>query len=311
MTDIASGASLSRASDRAAVEWPTLTLVIGVYAAFAALTFFHARLPLFAVSAGGAVLIALHSSLQHELIHGHPTRWRRLNRALALPPLSLWLPFDSYRIAHLVHHRDERLTDPLDDPESYYWTEADWQRLHPLGRLAVRLQATLAGRMLIGPFWNVGRFLAAEVRAVIADRGPARRIWRGHLLHLAPLVIWIVFVAGMDPLFYVFGIVYPGTAILLIRSFAEHKAERAVVHRTAIVERSLILGPLFLFNNLHAAHHAVPMLAWYRIPVWYRRNRTALVDANGGLVYRGYADVFRRYLFRTHDAPAHPHGRAP
>ena len=37
------------------------------------------------------------------------------------PPLALWIPYESYRISHLMHHRDDRLTDPLDDPESYYW----------------------------------------------------------------------------------------------------------------------------------------------------------------------------------------------
>lgn len=310
MTDIPSGAALPRSRTRAAVEWPTLSLVIGLYAAFAALTFFHAALPFPIVSAAGAVLIALHSSLQHELIHGHPTRWRRLNRALALPPLSLWLPFDSYRVAHLVHHRDERLTDPLDDPESYYWTDEAWGGLHPFGRLAVRVQSTLAGRMLIGPFWTIGRFLIREAASVRAGSGPARRIWAGHLLHLAPLLLWLVFVAKMNLLFYVFAIVYPGTAILLIRSFAEHKAEHDVVHRTAIVEGSFILGPLFLFNNLHAAHHAMPMLPWYRIPAWYRAHRDNLVAANGGLVYRGYLDVFSRYFLKPHDTPAHPHGRA-
>mgnify|MGYP001809664488 CR=1 FL=1 len=311
MTDITSGAALPRVRSRVAVEWPTLSLVIGLYAAFAALTLFHARLPAVVVAAVGAVLIALHSSLQHELIHGHPTRWRKLNRALALPPLSLWLPFDSYRIAHLVHHRDERLTDPLDDPESYYWTKESWSGLHPLARLLVRAQSTLLGRVLLGPFWTVGRFLVTEAGAIRDNRGAARRIWARHLVHVAALVAWLVLVADMNLLFYVFAIVYPGTAILLIRSYAEHRAEHDVIHRTAIVEGSWLLGPLFLFNNLHAAHHAMPTLPWYRIPAWYRAHREMLVRANGGLVYRSYLDVARRYLVKPHDSPAHPHGRAP
>lgn len=308
---VVSSAARPRAVARAAVEWPTLSLLVGVYGGFAAVTFFHAALPVALVSALGAVLLALHSSLQHELIHGHPTRWRRVNRLLALTPLSLWLPFDSYRISHLMHHRDERLTDPLDDPESYYWTETEWRRLGTLPRLLVRVQSTLLGRMLIGPFWIVGGFLFSEARAVIAGEGPARRIWTAHVLHLVPLLVWLVFVAKMNLLFYVLGIVYPATAILLIRSFAEHRAEHDVVHRTAIVESSWLLGPLFLFNNLHAVHHARPTMPWYRIPSWYRAHRSELVRANGGLVYRGYLDVARRYLLRPHDEPAHPHGRAP
>ena len=32
----------------------------------------------------------------------------------------------------------------------------------------------------------------------------------------------------------------------------------------AIVEGSWILGPLFLFNNLHALHHEDPAMPWYQ-----------------------------------------------
>ena len=49
--------------------------------------------------ARGGVLITLHSSLQHEIVHGHPTRWLGVNRLLAMLPLSLWLPFERYRRA--------------------------------------------------------------------------------------------------------------------------------------------------------------------------------------------------------------------
>ena len=40
----------------------------------------------------GVLLITLHGSLQHEIVHGHPTRWQDVNRALGMVPLSLWLP---------------------------------------------------------------------------------------------------------------------------------------------------------------------------------------------------------------------------
>ena len=39
-------------------------------------------------------------------------------------------------------------------------------------------------------------------------------------------------------------------------------------------------------------------MPWYRIPSWYRAHRSELVRANGGLVYKGYLDVARRYLLR-------------
>lgn len=115
----------------------------------------------------------------------------------------------------------------------------------------------------------------------------------------------------MSLAFYVFAIVYPGTAILLIRSFAEHRATEGVSERTAIVENAPCLGLLFLYNNLHAAHHAEPMMPWYQIPAWYNANRERLIHDNGGLIYNGYLDVARRFLLTPHDTPQHPTNRAP
>jgi len=66
-------------------------------------------------SAFGAWLVAWHSSLQHELLHGHPTPWQGVNRAIGLIQLSLWLPYDVYRASHLAHHQDETLTNPQHD----------------------------------------------------------------------------------------------------------------------------------------------------------------------------------------------------
>jgi fatty acid desaturase len=63
---------------------------------------------------------------------------------------------------------------------------------------------------------------------------------------------------------------------------------------------------LFLYNNLHAVHHDRPGLPWYRIPAYYRANREAIVTANGGLVYNGYADVIGRYLLTPHHEGPHP-----
>ena len=74
----------------------------------------------------------------------------------------------------------------------------------------------------------------------------------------------------------------------------------------AIVEKSWILGPLFLFNNLHLAHHMRAAMSWYELPAWYRLNRAALIERNGGLIYSSYFDVARRYLLRSHDSTLLP-----
>ena len=89
------------------------------------------RLPLWALTIVDAWTTAWHMSLQHEIIHGHPTRKRWINNLIGQWPLALWLPFENYRHSHLAHHNDERLTDPLDDPESYYWRQEDWDASRP------------------------------------------------------------------------------------------------------------------------------------------------------------------------------------
>jgi fatty acid desaturase len=302
-------ASVARPRTRA-VEWPSVVLCAVIYGSFAAVTFFHEALPSAVVAILGTLLVAWHSSMQHEFIHGHPTPSRKLNRALAAVPLCLWLPFESYRMSHLVHHCDEALTDPLDDPESYYWSAADWAALGPVGRTIVRAHTTLAGRLVVGPAWNIGRYWRGELRALRRGDRLRRRIWAWHALSSATVLLWIVGVCHMSLGFYLFAIVYPGTALLLLRSFAEHRAEAGVFERTAIVENSWFFGPLFLFNNLHAAHHEHPLMPWYELPAWYKANRTRLLEANGGLVYDGYGAVIRRFLFTPHHVTVHPHDRA-
>jgi fatty acid desaturase len=101
--------------------------------------------------------------------------------------------------------------------------------------------------------------------------------------------------------------VLPGTSLLMIRSFAEHRAAPDADRRTAVVENAGVLGLLFLFNNLHVAHHERPGIPWYRLPGWYRRERQRLLEKNGGLVYHGYAEVVRKYLLHGHDQIIHPY----
>jgi fatty acid desaturase len=301
----------SRAAPVRSIEWPTVALIAVIYGGWLAITYFHRVLPWWLCAPLGAWLVAWQSSLQHEILHGHPTRWRKLNRLFAVPALSLWLPYESYRVSHLMHHRDERLTDPLDDPESFYWTKDLWGSLGRIWYLPLKLQTTLAGRLLLGPAWIVPRFLVKQAGALLQGSLVARRAWRSHLLPLALVLAWLVFVCKMSLVFYVFAIAYPAVSLMLLRSFAEHRAASEVYERTAIVENAPLFGLLYLYNNLHAAHHALPTLPWYRIPAWYRENRERLIRENGGLVYDGYLDVARRYLLRPHDRLLHPNDRVP
>ena len=305
-------AALAAASEPAAgVEWPTLWLIISTYGAWFALTSAYGHWPFVIVAPLLVVLLTLYGSLQHETIHGHPTRHDIVNRALTVVPLLLWLPYERYRANHLQHHHDERITDPLDDPESFYWTPQEWQQLNPLTRAIFYAQQTLAGRILLGSWWVIGQFWRIEIRGLLRNEKNLRRDWCVHLLLCVPVVLWVTQVCGMPFWLYVIALVIPANGILLIRSFAEHRARPAVRQRIAIVEGARILGPLFLFNSLHALHHAAPGIPWYRLNALYRRTREQLLAENGGLVYQSYVDVARRFLFRAHDLPVHPQGRVP
>jgi fatty acid desaturase len=242
----------------AAIEWPTLALFMVIYGLWLALVWFHAALPLWLWLPLAAWTSAWWGSAQHEALHGHPTRLRWLNTALATPPVWLWMPFERYRQTHLKHHRDERLTDPLDDPETRYKCPDGWRELGPLGQKIVAAQTTLLGRLVIGPFWSLGVFWREEALAIRGGDRARLRIWLWHGLWSALLIGVVTGVAGMPLWQYLLGFVYCGTALALVRSFAEHKAEAAVEKRTAIVEKTPVFGLLFLHNNLHVAHHKWP-----------------------------------------------------
>jgi fatty acid desaturase len=157
--------------------------------------------------------------------------------------------------------------------------------------------------------WAAGRLWKGATGAIArGDRG-AMRHDAVHFLLAAVVLAWAVGFCRMPLPTYLFCFAYAGTSLALVRSFAEHRADSLVERRTAIVERSWVLGLLFLFNNLHVAHHMRHAMPWYALPRWYRLNRAALIERNGGLVYDTYFDVIRRYFLRPHDQSLHPRPR--
>ncbi|EWY35822.1 fatty acid desaturase [Skermanella stibiiresistens SB22] len=287
-------------------EGPTWILAAAILGGWCLLTWWHARLSWWQVLPLGAWLIAWQMSLQHELIHGHPTRNPRINAALGFPPLGLWLPFARYRESHLAHHAGDGLTDPRRDPESFYVTSEAWSGMGPVRRALIQANNTFVGRVLIGPALSIVGFITAEAGALARGEWDAWRIWIPHAIGVAAVLAWTWGVCGIPPWSYLALYVYPGLSLTLIRSFAEHRAEAEVSHRTAIVENAPVLGLLFLNNNLHVVHHQRPGLPWYEIPAAYRRDRARLIAENENLVYRGYGDVARRHLLTTHHRPVHP-----
>lgn len=284
-----------------AIELPTLAAALAIHAGWAALTLWHAALPLWLLAVLGGLITAWHGSLQHETIHGHPTGNRLVDYAIGMLPLALWLPYSIYRRSHLAHHATPHTTDPFDDPESHYCASNGG----PLYWLA-RLEATLAGRMLLGPVIRIVRFFLSELRRARIDRAATARDWVPHLAMLLPVLWWLDHVE-LPLTTYILAFVYPGASLSLLRSFAEHRADANKARRAAIVLRPGLFGILFLNNNLHAVHHARPDLAWYRLPGEFRRNRSAFAGAPH---YRSYGDVVYRYAWRAQDEVVHPDYRA-
>lgn len=288
----------------ATVEWPTLLVAFGCWASWVGALVLHDRVwwPVMLVWLG--ISGGWYMSLQHEVIHGHPTPWRFVNHVLAWAPLSLWLPMPLYRESHLLHHEVE-LTRAGVDPESYYVTAADWASASRLKRWLLRWNRTLAGRLVLGPLVAIPRYVIAEVRRSRTN-GTLVRVWLVHLCWVA-LICWVVFgIAGVSVWMYFVGYFWFGQAATYLRSFVEHLAVDEPATRSAVVRSGWFFGLLYLNNNLHHTHHARPGVAWYRLPRLTRDLGAEELSAEGAGLYRGYAEVVCRYGFRSFSTPVSP-----
>jgi fatty acid desaturase len=297
---------MSFKSEAASMDIPTLALALGIYLAFGFLTWFNNDLPWWVVAPLGGYIVALHGSLQHEATHGYPSRIAWITEATVFPSLWLWLPYGVYRDSHLTHHRDERLTCPLTDPESNYVTPSIWAGMSPLHRSIRRALTTVAGRLVIGPpyvIWRAGcRVLAAWREGDRAYLGQ----WLAHVPAAAVVLVWVMAVCRIPLWQYLLFYVYPGLSLTLLRSYAEHRAALPVAERIATLRTNPVMAFLYTYNNLHALHHAEPATAWYRRPAHYRRRQAELDAANGHYLIDGYGELFRRYLFTGKEPPVHP-----
>lgn len=255
-----------------------------------------------------APLVTLHSSLQHEALHGHPTRSAAWNEALVFLPLGLLFPYRRFKTLHLRHHNDASLTDPYDDPESFYYAAADWTRLPPWLRAILDFNNTFLGRFTLGPLVMFVGFVASEIRLVRQGDRKVLGAWLAHLAGVAVVLAWAVWLGGIPIWLYV-AAAYLGLSILTIRTFAEHQANESPGGRTIIVEASPFFSLLFLNNNLHYVHHEHPRVPWYDLPALYRARRDQFLGANESYAFKGYGEMARRYLFRAKTPVPHPYLR--
>ncbi|MCT8997032.1 fatty acid desaturase [Chelativorans intermedius] len=294
-----------RRRGRPAVEWPTVVLIVSCYAVWAA-----AGVVVWPVWPLAALLllslaIALHSSLMHECLHGHPTRSARVNEALVGLPIGLVYPYRRFKALHLRHHADERLTDPFEDPESYYRALWQYEKLPAVVKRLLQINNTMLGRFVLGPPIMNAAFLVGEARLLIAGDRTVWRAWALHAAGLAVVLPIIVHVFAMPLWLYMLVPAWLGQSIISVRTFAEHQWSERPDGRTIIVERSP-LAFLFLNNNLHLVHHKMPHVPWYRLPALYRERREGWLAMNGGYAYPNYFALFRDFALRAKEPVPHP-----
>jgi fatty acid desaturase len=286
------------------IEWPTLAVIGLVYGVLGLLVWFHASLPWWVILPIGAYAACLHTSLQHEVLHGHPTRSRVVNEALVFLSPTLWLPYQRYKETHLTHHNNQNLTNPELDPESFYLLPDGWAAMPGLKRWLFQINHTLAGRMVIGPAVSIIRFWSADIWDAVSGDISKAKAWAIFALSMACVLGFVIW-SGMPIWQYMLLIAYPGISLALVRSYCEHQAAEDVGHRTIIVECSLFWSFLFLNNNLHVPHHERPGIAWYKLPAYYRSEREQLIRQNNGYLM-SYAEIFRRYFFAAKEPIPYP-----
>ena len=131
------------------VEWLTAFLMVLCYGLWMVAGFYiYPTYPVLALMVM-AVLTAWHSSLSHEALHGHPTPDARVNEAFVFLPLMIFFPYRRYKATHLAHHHDERLTDPFDDPESYYLTQRQYQGMPWLIKGLLKINNPIWGGLVL------------------------------------------------------------------------------------------------------------------------------------------------------------------
>ncbi len=282
-----------------------ILLGIGIYASWLALVLFGDSLPIIVLFLLGGYIGCLHGGYQHIAVHGYPTRIEWLNSLLVYPPLILYFPYPTYRNTHLIHHECDVLTDVATDPESVYLSQAHWNSLNRLSQFIYKINFTLAGRMLIGPFISLYHLWKSESKLILAGNFERPRIWLIHIVLCAAILVFVN-VAGMPIWKYLLCVAYPGISLTLLRSYTEHRWSPEAKERSLIVEGSIISRLLYLNNNFHWIHHEKPGLHWTAIPKVYRQRKAEILKANGNYFYKGYTDIFKRLWHDKLISPVHP-----
>lgn len=286
-------------------ELPTWGLIVIIYGGWFATLAYWKTLGLVPATALLIWFTAWYMSLQHELIHGHPTRHPRFNQLLGLMPLAIWYPYGLYRDSHLAHHNNHHLTVPVDDPESYYVTAASWRAFAPWQQKLIHLRNTFCGRMLLAPLLDIGAMLKGALMDFQYRQPKAMAMWLVHGLLLSVIFAWMVH-CDFSPLYFVLAVSYPALGVTKVRSFFEHRAVDNPLARSVINEAALPWRLLFLNLNYHSVHHDLPGVPWYGLRNVYLYERDHYQQRNGGFVVPGYGQWLRQFFVKPVNVNAHP-----
>jgi fatty acid desaturase len=246
-----------------------------------------------------------YTSLQHELLHGHPTRSPRVNALFGIAPLAVWFLYILYRAEHLRHHDDERLTS-ADDPESYFISSQRWRATSAPMRALLTFRNTFVGRVAIGPAFAIAGVLTQACRKVASGDLRDVPMWVAHLGLLALLLVWLERGCGIGPLRFLAGVVYPALSLGAVRSFREHRPAERAAERSVINEAGWFWRLLFLNNNYHLVHHDLPRVPWFALRRVYLDRRERYRERSGHFVVQGYWRWFAVFAFRCAEPVRHP-----
>ena len=284
-------------------EWRTIAVIVAVYGLTILTVMRHEVLTPWLTIPFLSVLGAWHLSMQHETIHGHPFRRQWINDVIGSIPVTLWIPYFSFKKDHIEHHQSD-LTHPGLDNESYYVSPEAWARAGKIRRAVYWANRTILFRMFVWTVVSTLTYLWSIIRQML--RGD-KQAWFAMAVHAAGLVVvayLVRSVAGMPLWQFALGTLYGGRILNAIRPFPEHKYQDGTETRTAMVMAGPFMSLLMLNNNLHVAHHEQPGVAWYEVPKMSERVNAVERAREVGLLYEGgYAEVFRKFSFKPMGAP--------
>ncbi len=287
-------------------EGPTFVLAAVIYSCWVALVWFHADIPWWVLWPVAAYVTAWHFNFQHEVIHGWRSIPAWLRFTIAYPPLGLWFPLEIYIRNHSIHHRNQRLTYPGKDTETFYHNAEDWRNYSSLWQKLYLANQTLLGRLMLGPWIRWRKLILVDIGKLFRGDFVDLGIWIRHSIAVAMLLWFVLGVADMPIWQFLLFFTLSGMMLGMLRPFLEHRWGEKPYERVASVESNWLFGLLFLWNNLHIAHHLHPTMPWYEIPKFYRENRERLLALNGHFVYRGYFELVRAHLLSPTFVPIHP-----